>query len=916
MNFIDVEKPSLYSPLIFNNKVDISNIKNLLLIDSIVSESNLFYTSSNSNTFPIIYSYNSNRDDLNKLLDDKFSNGLERIAFVFHDNIKDGKTFLNQELFFLEDGNTFSPNTQLLIDIIKKFGVKNVDFLACNSLNYPNWVRFYNLLTKETGVIVGASNNLTGNLKNGGDWIMESTNENVVSTYFNTNIKNYASTLASTITQNGGTIYIQEDPVTNIIQYQSNSTTGTWIPFTSFPITIVNSNPVSSNILTISLFTNITIVISTGYFICGSSYITFDGDGNTVTIGSVPNYPGLINNGTSFANGYPNITVQNINNVISGISKIETFGGWICQSYFGSGVIDVVITKCSNSGVIGVTGILAGGICGAYAATNGGNISISNCSNSGVINSNSGGICGSFAANNGGTVTISNCSNSGEVISSGGICGALVGNNEGTVSIINCSNTGNITRDDSGGICGIQGGNNKGSLSIINCSNTGDISGNNAGGICGNSAGYVDGKVSISNCLNTGVINGSYTGGIIGSRAGVNGGNISITNSVNIGIISGQYAGGITGFYLGINSNNLCSLINCYNIGNIAGSNAGGITGADVGFNDSVEYNPKVLIQNCYSLGNIGTTGGGICGGTEGSTYTNTPIVNITNCYTSYNSIVDSGSEYVSTSLPTTIRNSIISLLTNVYTSLISLWSNTDASTSLTGTPTYSSNTLTNPVGKVWADVSSNAINKTKINIPWLLGSFNAQLYNPATDSTINQIYTSKPGILTGILYSTFFANTTASVICDSNTGVLTFTNLADGDNIVNVIGYTGVSGTNPNIYYGYNLNTFTINAKLISPIINKTNNKRNNKNNIKPLIYSQPYSQIAKLGTTVIFSVFIFSLSSVTYQWFFNNLPIKNATNSNYIIDTVKEKNIGKYFVIVTNNNGSTRSDNAYLLY
>ena len=33
-----------------------------------------------------------------KLLEDKFSNGLERIAFVFHDNIKDGKTFLNQEL--------------------------------------------------------------------------------------------------------------------------------------------------------------------------------------------------------------------------------------------------------------------------------------------------------------------------------------------------------------------------------------------------------------------------------------------------------------------------------------------------------------------------------------------------------------------------------------------------------------------------------------------------------------------------------------------------------------------------------------------------------------------------------------------------------------------------------------------------
>ena len=67
-----------------------------MLIDSIVSESQLFFDSSNSNTFPIIYSNNSNREDFMKLLQEKFANGLERIAFVFHDNIKDGKKFLNQ----------------------------------------------------------------------------------------------------------------------------------------------------------------------------------------------------------------------------------------------------------------------------------------------------------------------------------------------------------------------------------------------------------------------------------------------------------------------------------------------------------------------------------------------------------------------------------------------------------------------------------------------------------------------------------------------------------------------------------------------------------------------------------------------------------------------------------------------------
>ena len=42
MNFIYNEKPSLDTQLIFN--IDISNFKNLLLIDSIVSESELFYS--------------------------------------------------------------------------------------------------------------------------------------------------------------------------------------------------------------------------------------------------------------------------------------------------------------------------------------------------------------------------------------------------------------------------------------------------------------------------------------------------------------------------------------------------------------------------------------------------------------------------------------------------------------------------------------------------------------------------------------------------------------------------------------------------------------------------------------------------------------------------------------------------------
>jgi hypothetical protein len=51
----------------------------------------------------------------------------------------------------------------------------------------------------------------------------------------------------SNITQNGGVIYIQQSG--NEIQYQSNSISGTWITITDWPVTFVNSNPVSGNIL-------------------------------------------------------------------------------------------------------------------------------------------------------------------------------------------------------------------------------------------------------------------------------------------------------------------------------------------------------------------------------------------------------------------------------------------------------------------------------------------------------------------------------------------------------------------------------------------------------------------------------------------------------------------------------------------
>jgi hypothetical protein len=782
------ESIEVKTQLIFNN-TDTTGITNLLLIDSIVSECQLFFDSANSTTFPIIYSYNSNRDDFIQLLSDKFKKGLDRISFVFHDNIQNGKSFLNQELLFSDsdisnNASSFSPNTQLLIDTIKKFNIKNIDFLACNSLNYPNWTKFYDLLTKQTNVIVGASNDKTGNLNYGGDWVMENTNENIVNTYFTSAIQSYSSTLATTISQNGGIIYIQQSG--SDIQYQSTITTGTWTTISSWPVTFVNTNPISGNILTVSLFTNITISSTqgaNGYFITGSNYITYDGTGKTVTIDSIANYLGFIQNGTVSINGSHAITVQNINSSSLNGSTLNgatfTRAGWICQAYFGINInnilgrVEILIDNCTNSATISSTGLGNGGIVGGRSFQNG-NGTISNCSNSGIINS----------------------SNAGGILGIGSGLGQLC-------NVTNCYNTGLISGNLSGGICGAQSG-ISGTATITNCYNTGAITGTSSGGICGGLAGaFYNGIVTITNCYNTGTIGNDYCGGICGEQSGSVTGTATITNCYNTGNITGSYSGGITGSIFGYNTNNLCSITNCYNIGNINGTNSGGICGAEVGFNDNVSYFPQVLITGCYSLGDIAASCGGICGGTEGSTYVNIPTVNITNCYTSYTSIIDSGSEYIAVILQ--IKNNIIK--TNVYTTYISSWSDSSSFVALANAPT--SIYIGNP-GTVWTSTATNT--------PYVLSAYNAQIYSPNIYTNPDNIYTSNSGLFTpGYNYNLISVNDAIippTISINSTSGSLFFNGTMMNHNTQWIEKVFVSKGSTP-YYYGYNFNTFTLNQVL-----------------------------------------------------------------------------------------------------
>ena len=189
--------------LVYEKNVDTSNIQNIMLIDATVSAKQIFVDSANTNTFPIIYSYSSDPNELIELLQSKFTH-INRVSFVFHDPIGQTKTFLDSKPFFTDDDlilgqSVFSENVSFLKSLITQFSISNIDFLACNSLLYENWKTYYTLLTRDTNVVVGASDNLSGNIKYGADWVMENTNENIKTIYFNDNIQDFSGYLTTTI---------------------------------------------------------------------------------------------------------------------------------------------------------------------------------------------------------------------------------------------------------------------------------------------------------------------------------------------------------------------------------------------------------------------------------------------------------------------------------------------------------------------------------------------------------------------------------------------------------------------------------------------------------------------------------------------------------------------------------------------
>jgi len=323
---------------------------------------------------------------------------------------------------------------------------------------------------------------------------------------------------ANNISADGAVNSIYLDMSGNQIKYALSSLPTSWTTITAWPMTLTNSNsnPGPSSVLRVVATQALTISTSTGtattgYFIAGSPYITFDGSGNTITINTLTSYVGLIQNGgtTAGTNGFANVVVQNFTTAVSGGSTLASSAGWLCQQYFARNVSANAITGCTNSstGLISVSS--AGGIAGTSAGIYGGSLTITSCTNNAAISgSSAGGIAGYSAGYGSGLVTFTSCTNNAAIsgTSAGGIAGQQAGYTNGSATFTGCTNTGTIGAQDAGGIAGPYAGYNSGLATFTGCTNNGSVNGRSAGGITGSNAGYNYGSATFTNCTNSGDI--------------------------------------------------------------------------------------------------------------------------------------------------------------------------------------------------------------------------------------------------------------------------------------------------------------------------------------------------------------------------------------------------------------------------
>ena len=471
-----------------------------------------------------------------------------------------------------------------LINFIKSIGCKTLDLITC-SINNSSLISEIIAVSNDLSITINYSIDKTGNVAEGGDWIME---ESVI----NGNINN---------------------AVINIKPIYFNNTINSWNFLLDAmdlapTVTVLNSKHIKRTLnadgisYTYKLTKNIYVNNKNNPVLTLNVGDIFDGNHHTITMKydtiGILYCSGVIPDGVTATE----TVVKDLKVRCTNVSDVDDYdiypagGGIICatSSYFSVYNCSINIKNDINS--------YSGGICGSEC----GNINtLSKCfvKINGNINSDGGGICGSDCSN---INTLSKCFvkiNGNINNNGGGICGSEC-YTINTLSDCSAYIKGTVN-ERAGGICGLACGSIN-TLSKCSVKINGNI-GTYAGGICGGNCGNINtlSKCSVKNNGNT----NEYAGGICGFQ------NNYINNIINckyIGKLSNRSGGILGGFYNGYNdANTSTNIANCTVISDIK-NYSGGIVGYNFGYQNLDMYTNSLTISNCKVKGECDHTSSGI----------------------------------------------------------------------------------------------------------------------------------------------------------------------------------------------------------------------------------------------------------------------------------------------------------------
>jgi hypothetical protein len=92
--------------------------------------------------------------------------------------------------------NSWSSIIDFFTQLKQLYTVSTIDLISCQLYSNKEWVYIIQKLQEKLGIVIRASNNNTGNLASGGDWIQESAGVDIRNIYFTDAIDNFIGILA------------------------------------------------------------------------------------------------------------------------------------------------------------------------------------------------------------------------------------------------------------------------------------------------------------------------------------------------------------------------------------------------------------------------------------------------------------------------------------------------------------------------------------------------------------------------------------------------------------------------------------------------------------------------------------------------------------------------------------------------